>query len=312
MPRSNHVTAKDDSSQPFGVALRSQKFDLSSLSGISDFERSLRKQCRNARRPPAGWEERITGLVGVLRLFSDNVDFSAILALAEPILAEARRLAEWAHDGHLDYAGHDMLVRIGKQWLALESVLSFSGMGPENAGWCMHSNDDRVYIAAQCWTDLAWAVRRNADWLKSVSDFHDPCFVDLAPDACMGMPHALFAKRLAVTVELLKKIVGPHDPAFRPASEGGDPEHSARVVLRDREEGPIVLGKTKRKLTNQQYNVVKALLEAGDLGLTKDELVSKSGHEDARGILKRLADSDPDWKGVIHFAGRTGGRYRIK
>jgi len=106
----------------------------------------------------------------------------------------------------------------------------------------------------------------------------------------------------------------------RPTEPGRTPEmvetppslEGPLVVLRDRVEGPKVLGKTKRKLTTPQYNVVRALLDAGDAGLTKDELVSKSLHEDARGILKRLADSDPDWKKVIHFAGRTGGRYRIK
>jgi hypothetical protein len=65
-------------------------------------------------------------------------------------------------------------------------------------------------------------------------------------------------------------------------------------------------------LTTPQYDVVKALLDGGDAGLSKDELVSKSGHEDARGILKRLADSDPDWNEVIHFAGQPGGRYHIK
>jgi hypothetical protein len=94
--------------------------------------------------------------------------------------------------------------------------------------------------------------------------------------------------------------------------EDRDPEKKPRVVLHSWEVGPIVLGTTKRKLTTPQYNVVKALLGAGETGLTKDELIKKSGHEDARGILKRLANSDPGWKEVIHFAGQTGGRYRIK
>jgi hypothetical protein len=89
------------------------------------------------------------------------------------------------------------------------------------------------------------------------------------------------------------------------------PKGESRVVLRSREEGAIVLGKPKRKLTTPQYNVVKALLEAGEVGLTKDELVSKSKHGDARGILTRLAEKE-DWKKVIHLAGLTGRRYRIK
>jgi hypothetical protein len=101
-------------------------------------------------------------------------------------------------------------------------------------------------------------------------------------------------------------------PSAAQTGEPAIPANGPRIVLRGRDEGPIVLGKPKRKLTTPQYNVVKALLGAGDAGLTKDELVSKSGHEDARGILTRLAEKDPDWKEVIHFAGQTGGGYRIK
>ncbi|HWB08784.1 MAG TPA: hypothetical protein VG826_06160 [Pirellulales bacterium] len=84
------------------------------------------------------------------------------------------------------------------------------------------------------------------------------------------------------------------------------------VVLGKPGERPVVLGKTKSKLTDARYNVVKALIEAGENGLNKDEIVQKSGHGDARQVLKRLADSDPDWKGVIVMAEVTGGRYRIR
>jgi hypothetical protein len=87
--------------------------------------------------------------------------------------------------------------------------------------------------------------------------------------------------------------------------------HGPRVVLRDRDKGPIVLGKSKPVLTKAQYNVVKALMDAGEAGLTKDTLVSKSGHQDARGILSRLAKRDKEWKNVIHFPGQPGGGYRI-
>ena len=88
--------------------------------------------------------------------------------------------------------------------------------------------------------------------------------------------------------------------------------HPASSVL-GRPTDPVkVLGKDKPQLTMQQYDVVKSLLNAGERGLTKDELVTRSRHTDARGILKRLADSDPDWEEVISFAGRTGGGYRIK
>jgi hypothetical protein len=64
-------------------------------------------------------------------------------------------------------------------------------------------------------------------------------------------------------------------------------------------------------LTTPQYNVVSALLQAGERGLNKDELVRKSGHADARAILGRVADLDSDWMAVVQFAGKTAGRYRI-
>lgn len=83
-----------------------------------------------------------------------------------------------------------------------------------------------------------------------------------------------------------------------------------RVELRMRHEDPIVLGKPKKRLTKAQYNVIQALLSARDRGLTKDQLVEKSGHTDAVNVLKRLA-KDLDWKKVIHLPGITGGGYRI-
>jgi hypothetical protein len=90
------------------------------------------------------------------------------------------------------------------------------------------------------------------------------------------------------------------------------PEDPPRVVLRGLGERPIVGGVEKSPLTRAQHDVVKTLLDAGERGLSKDELECESKHGDARKILKRLAESDPGWKAVIHFAGRTGGGYRIR
>jgi hypothetical protein len=87
--------------------------------------------------------------------------------------------------------------------------------------------------------------------------------------------------------------------------------HTRAVLLGAPGERPIVDGIEKSALTLPQYDVVKALLEAGKRGLSKDELDRKSKHGDARKILKRLAESDPDWKAVIYFPGKTGGGYRI-
>jgi hypothetical protein len=91
------------------------------------------------------------------------------------------------------------------------------------------------------------------------------------------------------------------------------PSHalSPNVVLRGFGDPPIVRGKVKPRLTWAQYHVVNALLEAGDEGLTKDRLDAVSGHSEARKILQRLHDSDPDWAAVIQMPGRPGLRYRL-
>lgn len=84
-----------------------------------------------------------------------------------------------------------------------------------------------------------------------------------------------------------------------------------RLILRRLTEPPIIGGVEKSLLTPAQFNVLTALVNAGESGLTKDELVTKSDHEDAVGILKRLHKRDADWAAVTPLPGRTGGRYRV-
>jgi hypothetical protein len=140
----------------------------------------------------------------------DEVDFAPIIALAEPLLAEARRLAEWSDDGPLNHAGRDMLFRVVQRWLTLESALAANDMEGSDARWrfpaSMHEEDDPRVLAAICLHGLAGDVRNHADWFKNLTEEPDACRLDLAPDANMGMPHAAFAKRLAVAVELLRQI----------------------------------------------------------------------------------------------------------
>jgi hypothetical protein len=83
------------------------------------------------------------------------------------------------------------------------------------------------------------------------------------------------------------------------------------VILGERGDSVIVLGKCKPRLTCAQYDVIRALLVAGDNGLTKDELDAMSDHTAARKILRRLRASDSDWAAVIQMAGRPWRRYRI-
>lgn len=83
----------------------------------------------------------------------------------------------------------------------------------------------------------------------------------------------------------------------------------APVLLMNPSLKPRVLGQPKERLTAAQYQVVKALLDAGENGLSKAELEHICG--DAVNVLKRLSKSDPDWNSVIRLAGKKGYRYRI-
>jgi hypothetical protein len=83
---------------------------------------------------------------------------------------------------------------------------------------------------------------------------------------------------------------------------------STAVVLGDFGEPVFVNGVEKSIAFFGAYKIVKALVPAGRLGLSKDQLekVNSAG----RRILKTLA-KDPDWKTVIHFPSVRGQRYRI-
>lgn len=109
----------------------------------------------------------------------------------------------------------------------------------------------------------------------------------------------------------------PHSQAREADTEGVAAKEptaktaSGSVLLFGRSECPVVNGIKKEQLTNPQFNVVMALLKAGEKGLSKDAMDSNSGHGESRKILKRLADSDADWESVISFPGKTGRGYRI-
>ncbi len=88
---------------------------------------------------------------------------------------------------------------------------------------------------------------------------------------------------------------------------------SVCVKLYGLNDSPIVNGKKKRRLTRARYDLVLALVEAGENGLTGDELVKASGHGDSVKTMKRLADSDTDWEAVLVFpVTNYSGGYRIK
>lgn len=73
----------------------------------------------------------------------------------------------------------------------------------------------------------------------------------------------------------------------------------------------VVRGRAIKKMTHAQYDVVKALLQAGVTGLHKAALKKRSNREDALGILGRLAEKS-DWHAVIVMAEEAGCGYRLK
>ncbi len=86
---------------------------------------------------------------------------------------------------------------------------------------------------------------------------------------------------------------------------------SGAVQLFGPDEEPLVHGHRVPPLTRVQYDVIRALLEAGTRGLTKDKWDVNSRHTDARITAKRLIKAMPVWGNVICFAGKCGRGYRI-
>lgn len=81
---------------------------------------------------------------------------------------------------------------------------------------------------------------------------------------------------------------------------------SPRVILGKPGEPPLIDGKPKAILTKAQYDVIATLRDARPSALKGDELIERSKHGDARGMLGRLC-RDPDWRRVIEVV-RTGYR----
>lgn len=77
-------------------------------------------------------------------------------------------------------------------------------------------------------------------------------------------------------------------------------------------EQPRVRDKKKPILTKARYDVVAALIRAGEAGLHKDTLAEKSKHSEPQKRLYELV-KDQDWKSVICLPGKNGqGKgYRI-
>jgi hypothetical protein len=148
-------------------------------------------------------------------------------------------------------------------------------------------------------------VRRPAEWRQLLSAQHyrrEPTRT-IAAETAEGAPGPAASATSTTDVT----VVELNDSTLRKDSPRG-----TAVILGKSGGRPIVCGKSKAPLTLARYNIVKALIDAGDDGLTGDELAERSGHGGAVNVLKSLAKSDPDWRSVIQLPGKPGGRYRLR
>jgi hypothetical protein len=93
-------------------------------------------------------------------------------------------------------------------------------------------------------------------------------------------------------------------------SEREAPSWKPAIVFSGDAREPRVNGKSKKRMTPEQFKVVQALLSAGEDGLSKGELEKKSGIGDPLGVLRRLR-KDPDYGNAIDMAGTRGRGYRV-
>jgi hypothetical protein len=167
------------------------------------------------------------------------------------------------------------------------------------------SNDE---ITPDCWDRLNSAIDRLP---AAERKWAEPFAIEIRGNSLKELARSIFDAYGEICQILADqaRLERQQGPTTSTAPADASPPES--VVLTGDGKPPIVRGQVKSILTKPQYNVMKALLDAKSSGLTKDQLVNNSGHGDARKILKRLADSDDDWKSVISFPGRPGRRYRL-
>jgi hypothetical protein len=175
-----------------------------------------------------------------------TVDFGSLLAMAEPLLARARLLADWIQDGPLlDMTGAEMMSNVALEWNVYEIALSAQGIGRGAVNWSAGNDASELYEAAHCLFDLVHAVRRDAEWFGYLPIPGDE-LLDLAPDAHMGMSPSAFAKRLSVAVELLRGLQPPAPPRGRPGRRGY-PVKALAYAKKLREKHPEMKAHTIRR-----------------------------------------------------------------
>jgi hypothetical protein len=113
-------------------------------------------------------------------------------------------------------------------------------------------------------------------------------------------------------LEGVTEILARSKAATAPPNETPKPP-SPPVILGDLGDKPRVRGEEVPPLNKPRFDVIKALLDVWPKRLSKDELIAKSGHQDAVGILRRLAKHKrrPEWASVIELAGERCVGYGI-
>ena len=157
----------------------------------------------------------------------DTVDFAGILALAEPFLTTAGRLAEWEHDGWIGGAGSDLLLSMSEQWSALEAAIAAAGLADRETAWL--ADDARRLAVARCLRDLTCDIRRGHlghQWRPTISD--DGETLKLTEERTADLTFPVVVKRLGATVNMLREIV-PLPPALDPRREETPPEPTASL-----------------------------------------------------------------------------------
>lgn len=108
-------------------------------------------------------------------------------------------------------------------------------------------------------------------------------------------------------------LAGGDDPVDVDDNGQGVGTKRYAIVLRSIDEQPVVNGVKKAAIRSTvAYDGLRALIQAGEQGLTKDRLDRQARHTDTRKALRELAASDPDWKAVILLPGTAGMRYRVR
>jgi hypothetical protein len=230
------------------------------------------------------------------------------------LLAEEVRLAELdllsPHIRAWSDAGPDRRARIAHQMearlrlaIARERLRSATSLDqhpdpptpPHSSSEHFRSSGDHAIPSPPSLAEVAKRLRRFAKD-RTIANAEDP--VELLYSRILEIPLSPWMQEL---VDRLATQLG----------RSSERRQGPTVILGEPHEQPIVRGKLKDRLTIAQYDVVNTVLDAGERGLSKDELVQKSRHEDALGVLRRLRRNDPDWASVIQMAGKPGGRYRI-